>query len=279
MIKKTFDLFIFSSLFIALCAVLMVNQVHSLFHLVYPSNKYLLFVFFSTLASYNFHWYLTPDNISEIERCSWSRQHKELHLTLTLLGTGGALYFILYFTQHWLALGVAAILTFLYSAPKIPHPLFHRLKRIAVGKTFYLSFVWLYVTTILPFIFTKTHFTMFELAFCFSRFLLIYAICIIFDYRDRNNDKKEGIRSLIGFLREKQINFIFYCSLFLFLVFNVWLGTRYLNWDIIASLTLPGLILVYLYPKTKNNFSDYLYYFVLDGLMALSSLITLFISI
>jgi hypothetical protein len=33
-----------------------------------------------------------------------------------------------------------------------------------------------------------------ELLFCCSRFFLIYAICILFDYRDRDQDKQEGIR-------------------------------------------------------------------------------------
>ena len=43
----------------------------------------------------------------------------------------------------------------------------------------------------------------------------------------------------------------------------------------LAALLLQGIILALLYYPSKKNFSDYLYYFVLDGLMMLSALIVL----
>jgi hypothetical protein len=36
---------------------------------------------------------------------------------------------------------------------------------------------------------------------------------------------------------------------------------------------LPGIILYFLYPRAKKSDSDYLYYFILDGLMMLSALL------
>ena len=47
----------------------------------------------------------------------------------------------------------------------------------------------------------------------------------------------------------------------------------------VAVLLIPGLLLVFLYPYAKRNFSDYLYYFVLDGLMMLSGLLMLILPI
>jgi len=278
-LKKVFDLFLFSSVFIALCAVAMVHQTNRLFHLDYKWVNYIWFVFYSTLASYNFHWYLTPESISEIERSAWSVGHKKLHVFLIFTGMTGAAYHISFFLHHWLALGVAAILTFLYSAPKIPHPLFGHLKKIAVGKTFYLSFVWLYVTTILPFIFSHTAFSAPELFFCLGRFFLIYGICILFDYRDRENDRREGLRSIITYVTDRQVSFIFYFSLFAFACFTLVLAWYRFSPLLTALLLFPFPVLIYIYPRSRNNFSDYLYYFVLDGLMAVSSFFTLFISI
>ena len=40
-------------------------------------------------------------------------------------------------------------------------------------------------------------------------------------------------------------------------------------------LLIPGAITAALYSYARKNFSDLLYYFVLDGLMALSALLTL----
>ena len=43
-------------------------------------------------------------------------------------------------------------------------------------------------------------------------------------------------------------------------------------------LLTPALLLISLYKYAKRNFSDYLYYFVLDGLMMLSGLLLWLVS-
>ncbi len=48
-LRKIFDLFLFSSLFIALCAVLMTLQTNHFFALQYNDRQYTAFVFFSTI--------------------------------------------------------------------------------------------------------------------------------------------------------------------------------------------------------------------------------------
>lgn len=236
---------------------------------------FLFFVFFSTLASYNFHWFLTPETRTEPERSAWSHDHKPLHLTLSIFGLGGALYFGLYFLHHFVALAIAVVLTFLYSAPKIPLPIFAHLRRIAIGKTIYLAFAWTYVTTVLPLIFSEKTVTVSDILFCSYRYFFIYAICILFDYRDRENDRADGIRSLITYFNEKGINRLFYTSLILSLLFL--LGWQWqIGWTFDIVLLFPALpVLAELYPVAKKNFSDYIYYFILDGLMAFPSLTVL----
>src|SRR5438270_10063354 len=76
MLKKVFDFFLFSSLYISCCAVIMVWQTNQLLHLQYDKLSFIGFVFASTMCSYNFHWYLTPDATSETDRAAWTRQHK-----------------------------------------------------------------------------------------------------------------------------------------------------------------------------------------------------------
>jgi hypothetical protein len=49
--------------------------------------------------------------------------------------------------------------------------------------------------------------------------------------------------------------------------------------SIVPFLLLPGVIVWLLLKPAKRNFSDYLYYFVLDGLMMFSGLFTFFLSI
>jgi 4-hydroxybenzoate polyprenyltransferase len=256
----------------------MVHQANHLLNLHYNSTGYYWFVFFATLCSYNFHWYLTPDTFSENARVRWTQQHKKLHIALTAIGMTGAAWYFFYFIEHWFWLSGAVLLTFLYSAPKLPQRPFSWLRKIAIGKTLFLTFVWTYVTTFLPVAFDNQHWNMASLLFFLSRFFLIYAICILFDYRDRDYDKKEGIRSMITYFSEEGINRLFYVSLLLFAGCTAALYFFHFSWPAIVLLLVPGGILLYLYPVAKRNYSDYLYYFVLDGLMMLSSLFTILAS-
>lgn len=274
MFKKLFDLFLFSSLFIALCAVMMTLQTNDLLHLEYNHTNYLAFVFFSTICSYNFHWYLTPDSFTEHDRALWTRQHKRLHLMLFFIGMAGAGWFFFSFIHQWFWLCVPVVLTFLYSAPKLPYAPFAWLKKVAIGKTLFLSLVWLYVTTLAPIILGGRDWRQEYVYFTCGRFFLVYAICIVFDYRDREHDRKDGIRSMITYFSETGINVLFYGSLLVFLIATVALYFSGYPALTIVFLLIPGVIVLALYKTAKRNFSDYLYYFVLDGLMMLSALLT-----
>lgn len=257
---------------------MMVLQTNQLLALQYDVGNYLGFVAFSTLCSYNFHWYLTPDMPSETVRIQWTRQHRSLHFALFVAGLAGAGWYFFQLIHHWFWLGGAVLLTFLYSAPKLPPP-FRWLQKIAIGKTIFLSFVWMYVTTLLPVAMDGHHWDLPTLLFCVSRFFLVYAICILFDYRDRSYDKQQGIRSMITYFSDRGIDGLFYGSLLIFAASTLGLFYFHFSAVLLAVLLLPGLIVWRLYPYGKKNFSDYLYYFVLDGLMMLSSLITLLIPI
>lgn len=237
------------------------------------------FVFFSTVCSYSFHWWLTEDSVLPSERINWLKKYRNVHVFLLLVGLAGAAWYFWIIRKDWFWLFPAVIATFFYSAPKIPHPWARSLRKLALGKTIFLAFIWTYVTTILPVVTSEqpwlTPFTLFVI----SRFFLVYAICILFDYRDREDDKAAGIRSLITYLSEKNIGILFTASLLVFgfsSVGLVWYGYTALN---IVLLLIPGVITAFLYNYARRHFSDIFYYLVLDGLMALSALLMLLTSI
>ncbi|HEY4109494.1 UbiA family prenyltransferase [Puia sp.] len=273
MIRKIVDYFVFSSLYIALCAVLMVWQTTWLLLGTSPPGRLLGFVFFATMCSYNFHWYLTPRSTSPSRRVQWTHRHKALHFVLYLTGVVGSAVYFFYLAHYFIALFVGAFLTFLYSAPKLPQRAFRQLQKIAVGKTLFLTFVWVYVTTVLPLIIAGTRWQPPFILFTAGRFFLIYAICIIFDYRDREDDRNQGIRSLITLFSEKGIDGVFWASLAGF--FGCYLALAFYHYPAyhIFLLVIPGIITGFLYRESKRNFSDDLYYIVLDGLMMFSGLL------
>jgi 1,4-dihydroxy-2-naphthoate octaprenyltransferase len=112
-------------------------------------------------------------------------------------------------------------------------------------------------------------------SFILARFFLIYAICILFDLRDREDDKRAGIRSLITYLSKRSVYILFALTLLFFAIATVWMLQYNYPLQSIIILLVPGFIVACLYKYSKTNFSDILYYFVLDGLMALSAILML----
>jgi 1,4-dihydroxy-2-naphthoate octaprenyltransferase len=279
-LKRIAGFFLYSSLYISFCAVLMVYQTSLLFKLP-VSAPFLFFTFFATICSYNFHWYLTPDFSSPSKRVNWSQHHKTLHLGLYFIGIIGSIVCFFFISAHWFALLIATGITFLYSAPKVPLPFFRFLRKIAIGKTIFLATVWTYVSAILPVIIAGAPLTTSIVLFAFNRFFLIYAICILFDFRDREEDKVSGIRSLITLLDEKGIDRLFIFSMIAFLLSTVslLLVSNHISPVAELALLIPGGILCSLYSYAKQHFTDFLYYFVLDGLMMLSGLLLLVLPI
>ncbi len=208
-------------------------------------------------------------------RVAWTQRNKPLHFILYLVGAIGAVIYFFALSHHWLALCLGALLTFLYSAPKLPQPIFAGLKRIAVGKTVFLALVWTYVTSMLPLIIAHTRWTGAATLYAINRFGLIYAICIIFDYRDREDDRAQGIKSLITLFNESGIDAVFWLALAIFAVTGAWLYFWHYPVFTLILLMVPGIIVAVLYRVAKKSSSDYLFYFILDGLMMFSGLLML----
>ena len=279
MIKRLFLFFVYSNLFIAGCAVLMTYQTSLLLLQQDPGYDLTGFVLFSTLCSYSFHWYLTSGSVIPSERIEWLKKYRYIHIVLFIIGLAGSTYFFFHLLSYWFWLLIAAFATFLYSAPKIPHPWFRLLRRVAIGKTIFLAFIWMYVTSILPLIVAGPGWNAGMTLYAIGRFFFIYAICILFDYRDRADDKAAGVRSLITYLGEKSISLLFHFSILVSLACTLFLQFYVNSFTSVIILLVPAIITWSLYNYARRNFNDLFYYFVLDGLMAFSALIMLISSI
>jgi 4-hydroxybenzoate polyprenyltransferase len=238
------------------------------FNLSLPLAGYVLS---GAVCSYNFHWYLTPPAPEQPStKLAWNMSNRKIHFVLFIIGLAGAAFFSLLLIRYWVLLGITALATFLYSAPKIPHPIFARLKNIAIAKTIYLAFAWTHVTAILPLLINVAHFRGIHFLYVINRFFFIYAICILFDYRDVEHDRKAGIKSLITWLNTRQIRRLFWFSVLVATAMAIAMLNEF-TLPFIIALLIPLCILALLFRTAQKNFSDYFYYFVLDGLMMLSA--------
>ncbi len=266
---KAIQIFIFGNIYISLCAVLMVIFTDRIFNLNSESGLY-LFVFFATLTSYSFHWYLTPDVHSSSQRYIWVKNNKILLLVLFVLGVTGVMFFIYTLRDHLLVLFFMSALTFFYSASKIPFRPFIYLKRIIIGKTIYLAFVWTFVTVILPLILNGRNWDPHYTIFILNRFFLIFPVCLLFDYRDRDEDREQNIKNIVGIISLKALRIFYYtCLLFFFIFAFILLKINFSPYPFII-LVVPGFFLLFSFGYSIKTKSDYWYYFYLDGLMMMS---------
>lgn len=246
----------------------------------FPGGKYnvsfICFIISSTLVSYNFHWFLTRPKQGTSVRGDWTLKHRGVLLAMLLIGIAGSIIFFIPLMKHWLPIAAIVFITFIYSAPKIP--VFSQLNKIAVAKTLFLTTVWVYVTTVLYFLVSEIPYTNEQFLFCLSRFFLIYCICILFDYRDHEDDRKNGLNSLPVNVNGTTLAIFFYGSALLFMIVTASLYFKGFSGTAVMMMLIPGVIVALLYDYARNHFSDYLYYFVLDGMMMFSSLLTLLIS-
>ena len=231
------------------------------------------FIASSTLLSYSLHWYLLNDGLRQTSRISWTKSHKTILLILAAAGAISTSYYFYQLREYWIQIAIPAFIAMIYTAPKITA--LHKLKSLAYGKTFLLAFTWSYVTVILPLWIYAPEWDVKNLIFFINRFSLLYLICLLFDFRDKEEDMAQGLTTLPSRISLKGLRILFYSIMAIFLMSNLLLYNQGVEVREIILLLIPGIILAYIFPICTRNFDDYLYYFILDGLMMLSAILSI----
>lgn len=234
---------------------------------------YYLILFFATVSSYCLHWYFTESTIDKYQaspnQFRGSFKNKNILIFLFAFSSIGFLYF-LFLNQEWIIyLLPAVVATIIYSAPKFPIKKLKNLEGKALAKTFYLAAVWIYTTNIVPFLITKKSIHYSTIIFLIANFIFIYVICLLFDYRDQYKDQMKFI--LIN--TYKHFDKIIFCLTIIFILLVIILLIIHQSLSIIIGLVLSYTFLYATISYSKKTKSDYWFYLVLDGLMALPSLL------
>ncbi len=269
---KRLSFFVFSNLYLSLGTMLMCWTTS--YYISIPIiNAYLGFVFFATLCSYCLHWGLTEGEPKTL-RIQWTIEHRRALFLLSCFGAIGAAYTGRALLDYWQWILPLVVLTFLYTAPKIPFRPFSYLKGFALGKTLYLAVVWTAVTVLVPIILSGIAWSNSVLLFLCNRFLLFLLSCVLFDYKDRKEDV--GIKNLITYVNEPILNWIFGGILFLFFLLSFLLysldysSSRELN---SFALNLPAICLGMTFSISKKTKDDRWFFIFLDGLMFLTGIV------
>jgi len=235
---------------------------------------FLGFIFFSTLLSYSFHSVINTVYADISPRHEWNvKNRKWLYVIIVFSGIMTLLIFLPNYLDNFLPFLAGGLLTFAYSAPNLPGKFFEMLRRIAFGKTFFLAFMWAYATTILPVLAHDPAANPIS-PFLGSRFYLVYSICILFDLRDREEDRAKGIRALPTMLGDNAVKAFYFTSLCIAIFFSVMETWPLVNATTVILL-IPVIIAFFVFRFTEYADSELIYHVYLDGLMMLSAILHL----
>jgi len=145
---------------------------------------------------------------------------------------------------------------------------------MGVLKTFLLAITWTYVTIWFPLAGKMLEWTPDFLLHLSFRFLFMLILCILFDKRDLEADQKRSYSSVATVFTDKQLKLLCNACFLLMLLVSL------LSWKTNSSQTvllsnLASVAAAYLlYRLSFKPRGYYFYYFLVDGLMLFSAMVT-----
>jgi 4-hydroxybenzoate polyprenyltransferase len=262
------------SIFISLCAVALCFQTYSLLHL--PGNRYIYgFIFFATLGSYNFYWLISKYSFSrKVPVKAFLKANRSYIFLFSFSGIGmaGCLWFLSGY-YNYIALAIA--LTLLYSLPLWPFRFVSFAKKAGFLKTILLAATWAWVTVLVPAA-PVLDTALAPVATLFlTRFCFMLMLCILFDMRDMKVDKIHSLHSLATDVSRRSLGYIMYIVFGLFIICGILVRQYFHDMPQMIAFAFTGLLvwIVYQLSLTKER-GYFFYYFLVDGLMLISSAAT-----
>jgi 4-hydroxybenzoate polyprenyltransferase len=238
-----------------------------------------LFVFFATWCSYNFHFALVKIYNAAAAKVDVASLPLS-NMLFVAVGGAGVFFCYPYTGISLLSVMVALLCTLLYSLPLLPVKKIAFIRRAGFVKTLLLAFTWAYVTAYLPMAAAGHTLHTTSRLLLVQRFVFMLLLCIIFDKRDVYADAVKGFHSLATDISAKAVHrllsFLFaLLAVVDILLFYLSLGTAQL---MALLLALAATVLVYRVSLQQRR-GFVFYYLVVDGMMLLSALLTIMVSI
>jgi len=258
------------SIFVSLCAVALCYQTFTLLH-IQPGWLLYAFVFFSTLSSYNFYWFLSKYSFG-IRAGFLSFLIKNRNYVFIFCGAGSGMLICLYYIpniqQH---VAIAVLLTLLYSMPLWPFKWAKYLRRVGVLKTILLAFTWAYVTVIIPAATVLHTQTFAVISLMIARFFFVGMLCVIFDTRDIKLDKLYALRSLATDVSTVTLKNIMLLSFIIYVAAGLLVRYHFSDNFQLFAFIITGLVTGWVYLLSFKPRGYLFYYFGVDGLMLFSA--------
>jgi 4-hydroxybenzoate polyprenyltransferase len=281
------DTLIFGNFFIALCAASLVVETYILLGHPPMIDGLTFFVFFSTLALYNFHRLngirrIKPEDQGLIT--GWAAKHRFSLLMLVIIGIGGASFFVfqLFNRPRILFLLVPlGIVSIFYELPLVKYRReFERIRNLWLSKAFLITTVWAISTALLPAM--DIHFSLRNhnvWMVVIERLIFIFILALCFDARDVEFDRSDRVKTIpIVYGTKKTMELYKVLSLLFLAVTFFHYVIMVHQWKTEIAMVVSCALTYLVVSKTNPRRSDYYYMFVVDGMMLVQFLLTWLLS-
>lgn len=146
------------------------------------------------------------------------------------------------------------------------------LRAIPAMKGIILALAWSAVTVIFPL--TMVWNSSAHLPIFLQRFLFMLSICIVYNLRDVDADRRQGIVTIASLAGEKNTRMIAGACLLLFVTSVLFYHT---NISLKSALLLSAIVTLIAISKAKINGGAFYYRYVIDGCMTLQSVLVILI--
>jgi len=250
LIRRIFNFYIFSNIHVAIGTFCFVKLTLLSAHV--SENKTGLFVFFSTIVSYNFIRFV---NLSKRNNwlAYWFLKQKSSLIILSVISSSCCLY--LFFGLKWNAVVILmpfVLLTFFYSMP-LPKKMIS-LRRIPGLKIFLIAFCFAGITVIFPLVQNEILISSTVWILFLQRFLFVILITIPFDIRDVEFDslRLKTIPQYFGVTIAKIIG-VFFGMLVVFLEY-IFLFEFFFKSVILLFICILSIFLLIFSKKNQSNY-------------------------
>ncbi len=273
LIKKITEFILFSSIFIACCAVALSIETSLLLRTPLNNLSFYFFVFGATIVQYNLHYLVKTTAVKNSRRLAWSLQNKNIHKFF--FAAGCVLIIISLFSfrlQHFFILSVLGAIAFLYSFPGLPFVKGKRIKDYGFLKIITLALLWTLVTVWFPVSDRAVNTTPFLFIFG-KRFIFMFVLCLLFDMRDIEIDRHENIKTLAIILGKKKSYRTAYAGILLFILMSVLQYVYWADTGLFIAMIISAIATFFTVELTKKTNSDFVYLAGIDGMMLLQALL------
>lgn len=269
LLKRLFDFVLFGNIYVAIAAACLIQSTVIQLGITNHLLSYSILTFFATLFIYNLQRvFYSPqkDNSLHSIRRKWIFENQFSIKTLCIIGFIGVAisffyndYKIIFYLSPLLILSIAYFLPFV------------KLRKNTWFKLLTLAIVWTTVTAVVPALLNTTNpFSTNNILHFFVRFTFLISICIPFDIRDMEIDKKENVFTLSQKLGENKTRWI---ALGFMLIYILLIVVEYFlelfSMKIFIALALTAIVNAIIVFMSSSKRSEYFYTALLDGTMIL----------